>query len=202
MREKTCCFTGHRLIPAGEYAGLQWEVEQAVEWLIQKGIFHFITGGALGFDTLAAEVILKLREKHPHIRLHLLLPCWEQEKYWNERQRKLYQEILFQADQVEYLAEHYFNGCMQWRNRTMVERSAYCVAYCTRYTGGAAYTIRQARRAETKLILLAGSSTENRKNGSGTMQITTAVETTYNIIDQDERLGRPPEGFLRSRRPE
>ena len=154
MREKTCCFTGHRLIPAGEYVSLQWEVEQAVEELIQRGVCRFVTGGALGFDTLAAEVILELRKKYPCIHLYLMLPCQGQEKHWNRVDQRRYRKVLARADQVDYVAEHYFNGCMQLRNRAMVEASAYCVAYCTRYTGGTAYTVRQARQMGLKVIFL------------------------------------------------
>lgn len=174
MREKTCCFTGHRLIPAGEYVSLQWEVERVAEELIQKGVSRFVVGGALGFDTLAAEVILELREKYPSIRLHLILPCRGQEKYWSGLEKRRYRKVLARADQVDYIAEHYFNGCMQLRNQAMVEASAYCVAYCTRCTGGTAYTVRQARRMGSKVIFLSGRGAE--KSGSSARKGATAIK--------------------------
>ena len=46
-------------------------------------------------------------------------------------------EVLFTADMDDrksYLA----------RDRAMVDRSAYCIAYCSRKSGGTAYTIRYA----------------------------------------------------------
>ena len=57
LREKTCCFTGHRDIPARVLPLLSAELEQAVLGLASEGVRYFGTGGALGFDTLAAETV-------------------------------------------------------------------------------------------------------------------------------------------------
>ena len=54
MKEKTCCFTGHRDIPSGAYQLIFKKTEEMVESLIQKGYLYFGAGGALGFDTIAA----------------------------------------------------------------------------------------------------------------------------------------------------
>ena len=37
-------------------------------------------GGALGFDTLVAKLIINLKIKYPYIKLVLILPCIEQTK--------------------------------------------------------------------------------------------------------------------------
>ncbi len=62
-REKTCCFTGHRCIPNGSLDNLKRQLKQEIEKLIQQGVIYFGTGGALGFDTLAAEAVLELKKK-------------------------------------------------------------------------------------------------------------------------------------------
>ena len=51
---KSCCFTGHRNIPAAEYAEIQKSLESELIQLIHQGTRYFGTGGALGFDTMAA----------------------------------------------------------------------------------------------------------------------------------------------------
>ena len=75
MREKTCCFTGHRELPVrwGRWK-LVAELERAIIAQIDKGIQFFGAGGALGFDTLAAQTVLKLKKNHPNIKLILVLP--------------------------------------------------------------------------------------------------------------------------------
>ena len=71
-RERTCCFTGHRIIPAQVVPQLKAELAQTVTQLIDQGVTQFVTGGALGFDTMAAEEVLRQRKAHPDIRLHLM----------------------------------------------------------------------------------------------------------------------------------
>ena len=65
MREKTCCFTGHRKIPPEERAGISDRLEHIIISLYQQGIQTYEAGGALGFDTLAARTVLRLRENCP-----------------------------------------------------------------------------------------------------------------------------------------
>ena len=60
-REETCCFTGHRKIPEEEREQLARRLEATVEELIRAGVRYFVAGGALGFDTLAAQTILNIR---------------------------------------------------------------------------------------------------------------------------------------------
>ncbi len=68
MRNKTCCFTGHREIPAIQYNLIQQQLEQTILSLIQSGYRYFGAGGALGFDTMAALTVLHFRQRYPWIR--------------------------------------------------------------------------------------------------------------------------------------
>lgn len=153
-RERTCCFTGHRIIPAQVVPQLKAELEETVTQLIDQGVTCFVTGGALGFDTLAAEEVLRQRKAHPDIRLHLMMPCKGQEKKWRLGDRMRYQKIARQADEVTCLAEEYYDGCMLQRNRAMIETSGHCVVYCTRNKGGTVYTANRAERAGLHMTYL------------------------------------------------
>ena len=82
MRDKTCCFTGHRKIPANLRALIAVEIEKRIVELIDQGYIIFETGGALGFDTVAAQVVLRVRNRYPYIRLVLVLPCRNQTDGW------------------------------------------------------------------------------------------------------------------------
>lgn len=153
-RLHACCFTGHRDIPPEILPALAAKLEVLVLELIADGIRYFYAGGALGFDTLAAETVLRLRDQFPQIRLILALPCHEQTRGWSAASVERYESILRRANEVIYTSEHYTRGCMQRRNRFMVDYSAVCVAYCTRATGGSAYTLQYARNAGRRILLL------------------------------------------------
>jgi uncharacterized phage-like protein YoqJ len=126
-----------------------------VQSLINHGATDFYTGGALGFDTLAALTVLRLRHICPNIRLHLILPCKTQTKMWNERDKFVYEQILLSADSVEYVQESYTSGCMHERNRRLVDSAELCVAYCEHSGGGTAYTVAYALKNEKELINIA-----------------------------------------------
>ena len=82
---KICCFTGSRDIKGISSLDLANKLEKLLIDLIEKENYtDFRAGGARGFDTLAALVVLKLRERYPQIKLHLFLPCKNQEKYFYE----------------------------------------------------------------------------------------------------------------------
>ena len=150
----TCCFTGHRNIPRDKMRAIHRELERVLEILIRSGVTVFRTGGALGFDTLAALTVLDKREKNPEITLELCLPCEDQTRGWSSEDIEIYKYIRKSADSVTVLHEDYVRGCMHERNRYMVNGSHYCVAYCESSAGGSAYTVEYARKKGVKVINL------------------------------------------------
>ena len=56
MREKTVCFTGHRIIPSEKRASLFAHLTDVITSLLEAGYRYFGAGGALGFDRLASSV--------------------------------------------------------------------------------------------------------------------------------------------------
>ncbi len=156
MREQTCCFTGHREIRAEDRASLGAALSAELARLYRLGVRYFGAGGALGFDTAAAEAVLALRREHADVRLILILPCRDQTKYWRREDIARYEAILASADKVVYTAERYHPGCMHVRNRHLVEHAAYCVAYFSGAPGGTAYTVRYAEQAGLSVTNLYG----------------------------------------------
>jgi len=153
-REHTCCFTGHRDLETGALKPLQKSLKKTLQQLIQEGFSHFISGGALGFDLLAAETVLNLKKKHPHIRLIMALPCQNQDAFWNDIQKAKYRAVLSLADSIIYTAENYYKGCMFKRNRYMVDESSCVIAYLNHESGGTKYTIDYAEKSGRKIIFL------------------------------------------------
>ena len=107
MKEKTCCFTGHREIPSGQRRKIFARTEEAIEGLSKKGYLYFGAGGALGFDTIAAFAVLKLKERYPDIRLILVLPCLSQTRGWSQEDIEIYEDIKQKADKVVYTSQEY-----------------------------------------------------------------------------------------------
>lgn len=154
MKEKTCCFTGHRNIPEREIEYLRTRVEEELEALIGKGVVYFGSGGARGFDLLAAETVIMMKEKYPHIKLILVLPCAGYMKLWKEDDIAEYEWVKHNADKVKILSPIYYTGCMHTRNRHMVNCSSYCICYCRKNKGGTYYTKNYAIANKLKVIFI------------------------------------------------
>ena len=156
-RTMTACFTGHRTLPRAELPEITERLENALIALIEQGYCYFGAGGALGFDTLAAQTVLRLRERYPQIRLILVLPCRNQTRGWPQADIDIYEEIKRRADKVTYTSENYFRGCLQKRNRHLVDNSSVCICYLAKSTGGTACTVNYARRYGLQILNIAQS---------------------------------------------
>ena len=123
--------------------------------LIDKGYKYFGAGGALGFDTLAAQTVLALKKDYPQIKLILVLPCITQADSWSAEEKAIYDDIKGSADKVVYTSYDYTRGCMHKRNRHLVDNSSACICYLTEKTGGTAYTVDYARNKNVLVINVA-----------------------------------------------
>lgn len=140
----SCFFTGHRDIPQSRLDNIKLQVEGIIKTLYRDGYRIFICGGAVGFDQLCAETVLRLKPELEGIKLRLILPCLDQDKYFTPAQKEAYRKARAAADKIEVLHASYTRGCMLERNRAMADESSMCVAYCTKETGGTAYTVKYA----------------------------------------------------------
>lgn len=155
MRDRTACFTGHRKIPVKQYDAIYECLKATIVSLIERNYRFFGAGGAIGFDTMAAQAVLAIRNQYPHIRLILVLPCRSQAEKWSEYDRAIYEHIKAQADKVVYTAQEYTKNCMHLRNRHLVDNSNVCICYLTERTGGTAYTVSYARMQGIEVINIA-----------------------------------------------
>lgn len=153
---RAASFTGHRHFSEDEKAMVFKKLDTVVKYLIEERDFRvFRTGGALGFDTMAAYTILGYRHLYPDIRLELYLPCPDQARYWGDEDKKSYEYIKAHADKIIYTSEHYFTGCMHLRNRRLITGTMICVTYFRGGSeGGTAYTVDYARQQGLEIINL------------------------------------------------
>ncbi len=152
-RANTCCFTGHRHLPPDQLTAIVSDVESVLRELVGAGYRYFLCGGALGFDMLAEEILLRAAKYNPAIQLILALPCRNQTEVWTKRgdhldELRRYQQIKGKASAIVYLSDFYTPTCMKERNQFMVDHASCCIAY---YNGtprsGAGQTVRMAEKA-------------------------------------------------------
>ena len=156
MKEHTCCFTGHRTIPTDKMQEIVARTEARVRELIRGGYRCFITGGAVGYATLAAELLFHLRDvERMGIRVILAYPFDGYTALWSEGQKATYARLLPLYDERICVAAAASRGAYLQRDRYMVDASSMCIAYCTRQTGGTAYTIRYAGKKSVPVINVA-----------------------------------------------
>lgn len=151
----SCCFTGHRFLPKEKADAIQHTLECLICELCEKGCREFISGGAIGFDIMAAETVLSLKKVFSGIKLIMALPCRDQHIKWGAADRLRYEKLLSRADEIVYLTENYVTGCMHLRNKYMVDNSELCIAYLESKGGGTEYTVNYALEKERMVINIA-----------------------------------------------
>ncbi len=147
MKNDTCCFTGHRNIRKADEENIKEKIREQVLELLQCGISTYLVGGAIGFDMLAAEVLLDLREKErKELKIISALPFLQWREKWPEEEIEREDRILEKSDEILVSSDKFNRKSYLDRDRVMVDRSTVCIAYCNRKTGGTAYTVRYALR--------------------------------------------------------
>jgi uncharacterized phage-like protein YoqJ len=152
----TAFFTGHRILGRDELVLLPEALFRCLQEAYTDGYRRFFCGCALGFDTLAAFQVIRLRETYQDVRLSLAIPCATQADRWTEKDRSVYGRILDLADDRTVLSPEYYQGAMMTRNRYMADRSSLCVCYLKQMRGGTASTVRYAlQRDGIRIVNLA-----------------------------------------------
>ena len=169
---KTVAFTGHR--PEGLPWGADEHSEAALafkrhlkgtlEELIATGCVNFLSGAARGFDTIAAETVLELRELYPWIGLTIVLPCDNQAEKWDRDEKARWEHLVDSADHVLHMNARYGKGCMFRRNRYLVDHASLLIAaYDGHSVGGTSMTLAYAAEKDRTVIRipLAGDVVKN-----------------------------------------
>lgn len=159
MKNQTACATGHRpqKLPWGfneqdeRFLRVRNITREEIINAIRNGYKYFISGMALGFDIMFAEIVLELKQQYD-IHLICALPCKTQSKSWAAMQKERYNNILKYADKVRCVFDTYTKWCMHERNKYMVENSSLVFALYDGGSGGTKNTIEYARKKGLKII--------------------------------------------------
>lgn len=161
-RLKALCFTGHRS------QKLPWRFNEKdprciemrnntkaeIEKAINDGYIYFISGMALGFDMICAEIVLELKKKYSQIQLICAIPCKNQDSPWSDKYKSRYRKLLKQANFIKYISEEYTNSCMLDRNDYMLKNSSRVIALFNGQQGGTKSTILKAEKMGLKTIII------------------------------------------------
>lgn len=166
---RTCAFTGHRPqnLPFRfnesdkRCIALKKQLRKLIVRLIeQHNVTHFISGMAIGVDMYAAEIVLDLKAKYPHITLESAIPCETQAAKWSEPLRDRYFKIAEQCDKETMLQTQYTPDCMQNRNRYMVDQADVLLAVWDGTPSGTGSTVQYAKTQGKAVWILAPYSLE------------------------------------------
>lgn len=136
IRNISVCFTGHRFLAESELNEIHIRTEKEITEAWKHGYRYFYSGGAIGYDILAAETVISLRNRLNGIKLYIAIPCADQSRNWKKKDTERYISILDKADEVIVLSPKYYQGCMMARNRFMVNHSSLCICYLKYIQGG------------------------------------------------------------------
>lgn len=105
FKKQTCCFTGHRNIPPGEQTKILTRVRHRLIPLIQSGIIYYGVGGALGFDTLVAEMLIELKKENGRLRIIEVLPFEGYRDRWTPEQQLHAKNLDKKMDKIVYVSK-------------------------------------------------------------------------------------------------
>ena len=157
LKEKTCCFAGHGAYPPAVGAALRGRAERIIKGLYERGVIYYGCGGAAGFDTLMVQICFSLRESGccPRMKVILVYPFDGFNRRWTMPQQQTFHDLLGRYDKVVRLCRGPDYYARMMRNRYLVDRSGFCVAYCVETDGAAAATLAYAQRKGLEVINLA-----------------------------------------------
>ena len=124
MKEKTCCFFGHRMI--NETEELKSKLFEIIEKLIVKNsVDTFLFGSKSRFNSLCQETVTEIKEKYPHIkrvyvRAEFPYISDDYKRYLLENYEDTYfPEKIINSGKAAYIE----------RNCEMIDKSRYCIVY-------------------------------------------------------------------------
>lgn len=147
-KEKTCAVSGHRILDKDFDAK---KLKENFLSLINSGYENFLIGMAIGFDSVCFKTLESLRKEYK-IKIIACVPCKNQSEKFSLSQKIEYDRQIKSADEVIILEEKYVNGCMQKRNRFLVDNASVLLCYLKKEQGGTAYTYNYAIKNNIKTI--------------------------------------------------
>lgn len=158
LRKHRCCFTGHRpeklAVPEERLAAL---LEAEIKKAIDQQFTTFITGMAKGVDLVAAEIVLRLRERDSRMKLIAALPYPDFGLHWSGAWTERFQAVLSAADLKRCICPRFSYNAYQARNEWMVNHSGLVIAVFGGEKGGTKNTLDFAEKKRVPCVIIDSS---------------------------------------------
>ncbi|MDD5924102.1 MAG: SLOG family protein [Clostridia bacterium] len=155
MKDKTCCFFGHRTINKTE--GLKLQLCKIIERLIvDEKVDTFLFGSKSRFNDLCQELVTQIKEKYPHIKRVYVRAEYP---YISNN----YKNYLLESYEDTYYPERIIGSgraVYVERNYEMINNSHYCIVYYdetnapTKHKSGTKIALDYAIRKGKRIITL------------------------------------------------
>lgn len=148
--KNSACFCGHRDILTYN-TKVQSKICDTILDLYQNhNIVNFLSGGMGNFDAMCETEVLILKQKHPKVKLFLVIPYFTKSINNNPLIKYKYDEIIYPDFQKQY---HYKQLILK-RNKWLVDNNDYVIANVTKDYGGAYKTLKYAQKTHKEIISL------------------------------------------------
>jgi uncharacterized phage-like protein YoqJ len=155
IKSKAVAFTGHRHINADNIVHLREELIHTICEQYHNGYTTFIVGGAVGFDLISAEIVLKLQQEFIDIQLLCAVPYSGHHLHFRDEEKERYIHIASKATSNIILSPCYYEACFLHRNDYMIEHCSLLIAYYNQsFRSGTGYTVRRAQANNISIINL------------------------------------------------
>ncbi len=173
MNTYICGITGNRNITDyndEDKALLNQKIDFILSMLIENlNTKSFLCGMAIGADLMIAKRIIKYRKEHNEdIKIYSVIPCENQDLKWKDEQKREYREVLKECEPSGYKYGPYTKGCMQRRNRYIVDNSDYVFAILNPKIkrGGTVQTVNYAIKKNKGIFFIDPETLEIRAKSS------------------------------------
>ena len=153
--------TGHvlPLLMEGDalfFYAIKVDLENEIMKAVKEGYTTFITGMACGTDIWAGNIVARLKDRFPGLKLIAAVPFPQFPDGWTPEWREKYTALLERADFVKTIAGEYSPGAYQQRNEWMVDHSNRVIAVYDGKAGGTRDTLQYARKTRINVRYLRG----------------------------------------------
>lgn len=109
---------------------LRRKMRKLLHWLVEReDSTNLVCSMDLGIGMYAAEEILKMKKKNPHITLECYLPYEGYWENWSQKDKDTFFSIIKQCDKKTYYQHSYTEGCVRAACRQMIADNWLVVAH-------------------------------------------------------------------------
>ena len=144
MKEKICCFCGHREILAED---CRRKTANIITYLIEhEGVTTFYSGHMDEHDRLCEDCVVSAKNKYENIRLCWVAPYLTAKNYG-------YRSGIFDEIIIPDLGGVHYKRAITMRNRYMADKADIMLCYIERDYGGAYEMMKYANKTGIRIIM-------------------------------------------------